>query len=58
MVCQWNLAGLCYTTKEKVLSKISTKTATWKLVSGPFLFAKNQVQPLLENQIFEATCLY
>ena len=28
-------------TKEKILSKNSTKTATWKLVPGPFVFTKN-----------------
>ena len=28
-------------TKGKKLSKNSTKTATWKLVPGPFVFTKN-----------------
>ena len=36
--------------KEKILSKNSRKTATWKLVPGPFVFAKNYAQPLLENE--------
>ena len=44
-VSQWlnlNLASLwCHITKEKILSKNSKKTATWKLVPGPFVFAKN-----------------
>ena len=40
-VCQWNLASLCHTTKEEKSSKNSAKTATWKLVPGPFVFAKN-----------------
>ena len=40
-VCQWNLASLCHITKEKILSKNSTKTATWKLVPDPFVLAKN-----------------
>ena len=34
------------------------KAATWKLVPGPFAFAKNYAQPLLENDIFEATYFY
>ena len=29
--------------------KSSTKNAAWKLVPGPFLFAKNEAQLLLEN---------
>ena len=41
----------CY---KKQLLKNSTKTATWKL----FVFWKNWGQPLLENEIFEASCLY
>ena len=40
-VCSGNLASVCHITKEINLSKNSTKTATWKLVSGPFVFAKN-----------------
>ena len=44
--------------KENILSKNSTKTATWKFIAGPFVFAKNQAQPLLENEIFEASYLY
>ena len=43
-VCWWNLTSLCHITKEKILSKNSTKTATWKLVSGPSVFGKNQAQ--------------
>ena len=31
-VCLWNLASLYHITKEKMLSKNSTETATWKLV--------------------------
>ena len=27
-------------------------------VPGPFVFTKNLAQPLLENEIFEARCLY
>ena len=34
------------------------KIATWKLVPGPFTFAKNEAQTLLENEIFEASYLY
>ena len=40
-VCYWNLASLCLISKEKKLSKDSTKTATWKLVPGSFVFTKN-----------------
>ena len=28
--------------KEKISSKNSTKIAAWKLVPGPFVFAKNE----------------
>ena len=31
-VCKWNLASLCHITKDKTLSKNSTKTVVWKLV--------------------------
>ena len=48
------MASLCHITKEKKLSKNSTKSAIWKRVPGPFMFAKNQAQPLLENEIFES----
>ena len=34
------------------------KIATWKLVPGPFMFAKNEAQTLLENEIFEASYLH
>ena len=43
---------------KRKLSKESTETATWKLVPDPFLFSKNEAQPLAENEIFEASCLY
>ena len=46
--------SLYHATKERILSKNSTKAATWKLASGPFVFAKNQAQLLLQNGIFEA----
>ena len=42
-ICKWNLASLCHITKEKNSTKNSTKTATWKLAPGPFVFAKNYV---------------
>ena len=32
--------------KERFYQKKYTKTATWKLVPGPFMFLKNQAQPL------------
>ena len=44
--------------KGKVSSKNVTKTAAWKLVPGPFVFAKNEAQPLLANEVFEASYLY
>ena len=49
-----NTVSLCHIRKEKFLSKNFT-SATWKLVPGPFLFAKNQAQPLLDNGSFKAT---
>ena len=52
-----NLVSLCHVTKEKILSKNSLKTAAWKLVQGSFVFTKNYAQPLLENEIFEASYL-
>ena len=42
----------------KKLSKVFTKTVTRKLVLGPFMFAKNETQSLLENEVFEASNLY
>ena len=44
--------------KRKISSKNSAKTSAWKLVPGPFVFAKNLAQLLLENEIFEASYLY
>ena len=44
--------------KRKLKKKNSTKTDTLKLVPGSFVSAKNQAQPILENETFEATCLY
>ena len=41
-VCWWNFASLCHITKEKILSKHFTKTAAWKLVPDPFVFARNE----------------
>ena len=40
-VCQSNLAGLCHIIKWKISWKNSAKTASWKLVPGPFVFAMN-----------------
>ena len=53
-VCERNLASACHIAKEKNSSKNSTKTAAWKLVPDPFVFAKNWAQLLLENKIFKA----
>ena len=44
--------------QRKKISEDSTKTVTWKLVPGPFEFAKNYAQPLLENETFQASYLY
>ena len=44
--------------KRKSFSKHSTKTAAWKQAPGFFVFARNQAQPLLENEIFEISYLY
>ena len=51
----WEVNSLCNIIKEKKLSKNSIKTATSKLVPDPFMFAKNYTQPLLGNEIFEAS---
>ena len=52
------MASLCHITKEKKLSKNSTKIATEKLVLGPFCVCKELSTALLENEIFEASYLY
>ena len=44
--------------RKKFIYKKTSKTATWKLVRGSFVIAKNSAQPLLENEIVEPTCLY
>ena len=48
---------MSYYKRKKLLQNL-TKTAAWKLVPDPFLFAKNYTQPLLENEAFEANYLY
>ena len=40
-VFKWNLASLCHILKDIISSKHSTKSVAWKLVSVPFVFAKN-----------------
>ena len=50
--------SLCHIPKEIISLKNFIETASWKLVPGPFVFPKNWVQPLLENQIFEKIFLY
>ena len=49
--------GHYHITKEKNYIKFFAKAATWKQVPDPFAFAKNWAQPLLKNEIFEATNL-
>ena len=49
---------MTFINKTKTQSKISTKTAAWKLVPSPFQFAKNWAQPLFENETLEASGLY
>ena len=49
---------MTFINKTKTQSKISTKTAAWKLVPSPFQFAKNCAQPLFENETLEASGLY
>ena len=44
--------------KRKISWKVFTKAAAWKLVPGPFVFAKNEAWLLLANKIFEASYLY
>ena len=53
-----NFASLCHITKEKTLSKNSTKYTTWTLVSSPFVSIQSLAQPLLEIEIYETTSLY
>lgn len=55
-VWYWNLTSLSNVTKEKLLSKSSTKMA-WKLNPGPNVRIKNEMQTLLVNEIFETTRL-
>ena len=50
-----NLASLCHITKKKLLKKFR-KNCDLKTSSRPF--AKNNTQPLLENETFEASYLY
>ena len=49
---------MTFINKTKTQSKISTKTAAWKLVPSLFQFAKNCAQPLFENETLEASGLY
>ena len=51
------MPSFCHITKEKI-SKYVSKTATAELFPGPFVFANNLGQNLLENEIYEASCLY
>ena len=44
--------------KQVISSKKSTKSVAWKLVPGPFVFVKNEPQPLSENKVFEAIDLH
>ena len=39
-VCKWNLVSLCNILKQIISSKLSTKTAAWKLVPGPFVLQR------------------
>ena len=41
IVCKWNLTSWCHITKEKMWSKSSIKTATWKLIQGLFALTEN-----------------
>ena len=38
------MANICNITKEKILSKNSTKNVTWKLVPGPFGSLENKLE--------------
>ena len=49
---------MSYSKRNNLVKKNSTKTAARKLVPGTSEFAKNQAQPLLQNEIFEAIYLY
>ena len=52
----WPVYGILQ--KKKFHQKILQKTAAWKLVPGPFVFANNEAYLLLVNEIFEANYLY
>ena len=41
-VCWWNLVSLCHITKQNISWTFFTNTVAWKLVPGPFVFAKNE----------------
>ena len=47
---------LCHIAKTQI--ELLCKTVAWKLVSGPFLFMEIRKKSLLENEIFETSCLY
>ena len=44
---------MSYHKRKGLISKISTKTAAWKLVPDPIVFAKNQTPPLLKMKILK-----
>ena len=52
------LTSLCHIPKEIISSENYTKTVTWKLVPGPFAFAKNFAQTPLENEVYEVIYSY
>ena len=54
-ICQWNLARLYHITKEKKFIKKFCKNCDLKTSSRPFCVCKELAQPLLENEIFEAS---
>ena len=49
--------GQCHFIKEKNLSK-NSQNLHLETSSRPFVFAKNQAQPLLQNETFEGSYLY
>ena len=49
------MARLFHITKEDILQKNYTKTASWKLVLGPFVFPKIKARPLKNGFLKQAT---
>ena len=56
-ICKWNLASLCYITKEKKIIKKFFKNCDWKTRPRPFCDCKKLGITSIQNDIFEARYL-